>query len=381
MTTLLESLLSQAAHIGANTRAEIEAAKASLDKAKQVSAAARDDVTSQDRAASGFASPRYKGLVEVAGWWGRSFNQDSQDARDASAAMATSFMASMTGQTEKSLNGGKRAGYARVIRTGSNAQRIQRALQNRLEYWQGIHDTAVEGENGKDAAERKAQARRYLTPCGDAPDVEGGDQITDKNGKVSDRKPKFKGRPSVTINGVAIKYGRGTDRDAQFAAFSELFEAHGDVVLRPDVVDAFLDNGGKFESDKDSSLPGACASVLAGIDTIMSMGGQGSGDHAALMAFHAIVSRIKDEGFKGALVAPVEDSTPEVESAPEAPAQEASEPEDVLAGVGEAPEAPDAPAQEASEPEAGVVLGGTGGVPKRPRRNRGSKEVEVQTGA
>lgn len=375
VNNLLESLLASAASIGATTRTEIESAKAIADKAKQRAADARTASDDLVYAGSGFAAPRYNGLVQVASLWGSHFNADSQDSRDAQGAMATSFMASMTGQTDKSLNGGKRAGYAAVIGMGANAKRAQQALQQRLDHWKREHDSTPEGESAKDAAERKATARRYLTPCGDAPDVEGGRSITAKDGSA--KAPKFNGRPARTVRGVSIAYGRGTDRDAQFAAFARLFAEYGDVVLLPDVVDAFLDNGGKFKADSEASIESSCGAALAAIDELMAMGGKASGDAAMLMAAHAVIERIRTQGFKASQVAPlaeVEVSEPEV-SEPE------GEPEvgDVLAGVGTEPEAPaQAPEGEPAEGE-GVALGAPA-ASKRPRRNRGSKGGEVQAG-
>lgn len=370
----LESLLAQAAHIGADTRVEIEAAKTLADKAKQRAADAKSDADDRAYEGSGFASPRYLGLVKVAGVWGANFNAESQDSRDAQSAMAASFMASMTGQTDKSLNGGKRAGYARVIGLGTNAERVRFALQARLDHWRSEHDSAPEGESAKDAAERKATARRYLTPCGDAPDVEGGHVITNSKGET--KPPKFCGRPAKIVNGVEIKYGRGTDRDAQFAAFAALYAEHGDKVLARDVIDAFLDNGGRYKADSNPTVESVSGAILASLDELMALGGKSSGDAAMLMAAHAVIDRIRAQGFKDSQVAPVVEA-PVVEapvvSEPEAEAT--SDVGDVLDGVGVVFGASDVvPSQDGTTGEPAK--------PARPRRNRGAKTAgEVQAGA
>lgn len=387
-TNFLESLLASAASIGIKTRSEIESAKAIADKAKQRAADAKAQSDDRTFEGSGFASPRYNGLVEVAGLWGKYFNADSQDARDAQAAMATSFMSSMTGQTDKSLNGGKRAGYASVIGMGANAARAQRALQQRLDHWRREHDSAPEGESPKDAAERKAKARRHLSVYEGGPDVEGGTVCTAKDGSV--KPPRFCGRPSGVFGGVPISFARGRDRDSQFAEFARLYAEHGDKVLLPEVVDAFLDNGGRFKADSEVTVESACGAALAAIDQIMSLGGKGSGDTASLMAAHFVIERIRTEGFKSSQVAaapepevgdgefPV-DITFEPGLAAKLDAQIAAEQEpevgDVLAGVGSEPEAP---AQGASEPAEGegVALGAPA-ASKRPRRNRGGKEAQA----
>lgn len=381
--SMLEHLLGEAARIGTETRAEIDAAKAIFDRAKMRAANANEDVADRDYESKGFGAPRFNGLTKIAGLYGQAFNTtDSQDARDAAKAMASSFVATFTGQTDKSANGGKSAGYVHVITLGSQAERVQRMLQQRLDYWRSEHDSAPDGESPKDAAERKAKARRYLTPCGDAPDVEGGSTITNAKGEI--KPPKFNGRPSVLVNGVQIDYARATNRDSQMAAFARLFATHGDKALHPDVVDAFLDNGGRFKADSEATLESAAGAALAAIDQIMSMGGASSGDAGFLMAAHAVIERIAKDGFKASVVAPAQP----VEAAPEAPAYQgeptlaevtlapmAETVEDVLAGVGSVVEAHAEPASEG----AGVVLGAPGTA--RPKRNRKAKGEEVQAGA
>jgi methylmalonyl-CoA mutase cobalamin-binding subunit len=375
MSQTLEHLLSEAARIGTETRATIDAAKAIMDRAKIRAADTARDVADRDYEAKGFTAPRFNGLVQIAGLYGQAFNTiDSQDARDAAKAMASSFVQTFTGQTEKSAGGGKSAGYTHVVTMGANAKRAQQALQQRLDYWRGEHDAIIDGEPPKDAAERKAKARRYLTTCGDAPDVEGGTTITSSKGEV--KVPKFNGRPSVLVHGVQIAYGRGTDRDAQFAAFARLYAEHGDKVLVPDVVDAFLDNGGRFKADSEATLESAAGAALAAIDQIMAMGGASSGDAGFLTAAHTVIERIAKQGFKASQVAAPAQPEPEApnEQAPneQAPAESV---EDVLAGVGTPPAetAPEAPAE-----GEGVVLGAPSA--SRPKRNR-NKGKEVQAGA
>lgn len=355
----LSALMSSAANLGATYKAKADAAKEAAAKNKATRDQAVKSVADDDFSAGGFASHRYLGLTEMAGTLRRHFNTDSNESRQAARAMADSFMQSFTGQGVKSLNGGKQAGYASVIALGDDAERCRVALQSRLEHWRSIHDSDVEGESGGDRAARRAEARMYLTPCGDAPN-EDGSLPTNKDGTT--RQPKFNGRPAREVNGVKIPFGRGTDRDAQFAAFARLFEQYRDAVFHPEVVDAFLSNGGKWKPNATESVDSLANEAVTAIDKLVGMAGD-SGDVGFLQAAAAVLGRIAREGFKSSNVAaPItepetpDDSAGDTESTPEGD----TDPADVLAGLGETP---DTGTEAPGEP---VALGR----PSRPRRNR-----------
>lgn len=309
MSTLLESLLSQAAHIGANTKVEIERAESILAKSRERAAEARDLLNERETAAKGFDAPRFMGLVEVGAAHGAAFNQETQDSVDAARAMAKAFMASYTGRTDKSLAGGALSNLAAVINTGKNAAHLRTMLASRVAHWQGVLDSAPEGESASDKAARIALAKRYTVTCGDAPNENGDWPKDSKTG--AEKMPKFNGRPAVTINGVSIPFGRGTNRDSQIAAFADLFVKYGDRVFASDVVDAFLDNGGRYKADAESSLPDACDAVMTAIDQMMSLGGKGSGDESFLMTVSAVVSRIMKDGFRAGHIADPVQEAPE----------------------------------------------------------------------
>lgn len=360
MSSLLESLLSQAAHIGADTKVQIEEAESILKRSRDRATEAKSLLNEREIAAGGFSAPRFMGLASVASIHGGAFNAQSQDSTDAARAMAQAFMASYTGRTDKSLAGGALANLARVISTGKNASALRTMLQSRLDHWQSVLDSAPDGESASDRAARIAEAKRYLTPCGDAP-MENGDWPQDtKTGKP--RQPKFNGRPATTIRGVSIPFGRGTNRDSQIAAFADLYAQYGDKVLSSDVVDAFLDNGGRYKVDSEASLADACNAALVALDQMMAAGGKGTGDEAFLMAAHAVISRIHGEGFKGAQIAAPTTiaSEPETPAEPESIQSDAALDGDVdalLAGVGgeDVPAGGEAPAEAAEAP--GVALG------------------------
>ena len=273
MTTLLETLLAGAASIGADTRATLLAAEESLNKAKQRAATARDVADTEDRALSGFDSPRFIGLAKVAGLWGKHFNQrDSQDARDACAAMAKAFVSSFTAQTDKSAAGGKFAGYSHTVALGGNAERLRAAVAQRLSHWQGLLESASQIEDATERADAIATAKRYTVVCGPAL-TEAGEHPVDEKGKI--KVAKFRGRPAVVVNGVPIPYAGATNRDSQFAGLSRLMAEHGDKVLAPEVLDAFLDNGGRVKADdSEKTLAGYCADVRSALDSIGRMRSQ-----------------------------------------------------------------------------------------------------------
>lgn len=371
----IAALLASAANLGADYKAKIDAQAHDMGKRSQAAATATALVEDDKFETGGFNALRYLGLTEVANALGAAFNQDCQERRDAARGMADAFMSSMTGATAKTLNGGKQAGYARVIGMGKDAERARVALQSRLNHWRGVKKSAADIEDAAERAETIATANRYLTPCGNAPMADGS-WPTDKNGKKV--APKFNGRPARVVNGVEIGFGRGTDRDAQFAAFAALHETYGDKVFGADVVDAFLDNGGKFKASDDKTVGDLANDALAAVDALLAAGGAQSGDGAFLQLAGTIFARISREGLKGSATVSAadagDDTTDSAESGSENPEHnensDAGSAEDILAEVGDA-----SPAPEVEGP--GVTLGAPSGPASRPRRNRKQKEAEA----
>ncbi len=370
----MAALLASAASLGADYRAKSDALSSDMRKRADAAAYANARVEDDKFEVSGFAALRYIGLAEMGRHLQAAFNQDCQERRDAARGMADAFMSSMTGATAKTLNGGKQAGYTRVISLGDNAERCRAALQGRLLHWRGVKASAAEIEDAKEKAEAIATANRYLVPCGDAPNADGS-YPTDKDGKA--RTPKFNGRPAITIDGVSIPFGRGTDRDAQFAAFAALYGEHGDKVLRPEIVDAFLDNGGRFKPSGEKTVADLANEALAAIDGLLGVGGKESGDGAFLQLAGAIMARIAKEGLKGSATVSAAnaaaDSSDSEESStggenPEHTANTDGSAADILADA-----TANTPVPEVEGP--GVTLGGPAPASVRPRRNRKGKEA------
>ena len=88
MSNILESLLSQAAHIGADTKAQIEEAEAILKRSRDRATESKNLLNEREIAANGFNAPRFMGLTSVAALHGASFNTQTQDSVDAARAMA-----------------------------------------------------------------------------------------------------------------------------------------------------------------------------------------------------------------------------------------------------------------------------------------------------
>lgn len=397
---LLEALLTSAAHIGANVKVEMDKAREALAKARDKRSEIDNEIAQADKDSAGldsksaaFDSPRFVGLAKIGADFTRLYNgRDSQDSRDAAVAAAQVFVTSFTGQTDKSAKGGKGAGYAATIMLGSHAERLRFAMQQRLDHWRQQHDSTIEGESGGDAAARKAEARRYLTPCGDAL-MEDGSLPVDSKGVT--KVPKFNGRPARVVNGISIPFGRGTNRDSQMAEASRLYAMHGDAVMMPEVLDALLDNGGRYKPEEDQSLSRLCADARTSLDKIMAAGGSASGDAAFLTALHSVLGRIMAEGFKDSVVAEAPAGTSVPDEAPRSPnvvkaGEEDSafspESDDLLGDLGgeplDAAQTPKEAAQDvAAEPGEGVTLGAPVAATKRQRGPRKNKGGEVQAGA
>lgn len=310
---LLVAIGSLASNIGADYKARNEAFEAAAKTRAERAGVAATEKRNDERAVAGFDSFAFQGLSAVAGAFGKTFNDPTApNARVGAELAARSFMASFTGAGDKTLAGGTLAGYVAHIMLGSNGDRLRRAVQARLDYWQ----ESVDSFNGKpaDKATLVKEANRYLVVCGNAP-LEDGSIPTDKDGKPMAM--RHMGRKACVVNGVNIPHGRGTDRKAQMAALSRLYTAHGDAVLDPQVLDAFLDNGGKFTMEKTAK--DHASDARDAINRVLEAGGNLSADCAALTIMVAKLSAIVTNGLAESGVA----ATPAVP--PATPAADADE--------------------------------------------------------
>lgn len=362
----ISDLLRRAASIGAQQKANDEANKGMLSRSQERLVEAKNDTEARSRDNSGFGTGMFLGLALCGAEFASEFNDSSsQEAKDAAAAVASSFVSSFTGATDKTTKGGGTvSGYIRAVSLGANTERVRAVLQGRLLHWYGIIDTADDLEPAQ-AKAAKAQARRFVTVCGDAPMPDGS---WPKGNDGVAKRPKHNGRPAASINGVDIPAGRGTDRKAQFAGALDLFDRFGDRVLNPDVIDAFLDNGGKFESSASMNPTVLAGKALESIEALNLAGGNTSADAGFLALCAAMLGRISREGLMASAAAPVAIVQAEPEApTPEPEAESQAEPE--VQATGEAAEAP----VEAPTEGEGVVLGApaapaTSGRGARPRR-------------
>ena len=297
----IDSLLSTAATVGSAMKAEIEMLDKRNTIAKELRGEAKKTAELVERESSGFGAPTFKGLASLGADYAREFNDsDTQDARDAAAAVARVFLTNCTGASDKTLAGGTLNGYASVVRLGPNAERARHALQSRILHWYSGLDSDVPDETATDKAERRAQAKRFITPCGTAPNADGSWPKDTKDNPVV---PKFNGRPACHVRGIDIPFGRGTDRKAQFAAFAALFHTHGDIVLHHEVVDAFLDNGGKYAAQDNNTPQTHASKALESLEALNLAGGAASGDATFITLAIAVLARIAKEGLKASVAA------------------------------------------------------------------------------
>jgi len=292
------------AKLAANAAARGTAAKAqdkvNEDAAKNRRAIAKDasESAAKDvRALGGFATPMFVGLSATAGDLGQAVNDlSTSTAREYAEAMARSFSASYTGATSKTDKGGTNSGYVTHILLGQNGERVRRALQDRLEYWWNWADSA----DDKNRQERKADAAKYTVVCGDAPLADGS---WPKGKDGVEKRPRHKGRPEATINGVFIPAKRGTDRKAMLADASALYHEYGEAFLDVHVLDAFLSNGGKYESD--ASIASLATTAMDAISELLTkQQGNLTADAGYLTIAIGRLNRIAKEGFATSEVAP-----------------------------------------------------------------------------
>ena len=306
----LQGLIQAATDIGVIHRAEsIRIAKES-DALKEKRAGIAQELSDADTKASGFATPMFDGLVEVADVWGRSFNGDSNDARAAAEAMAKHYAAAFTDASDATMkDGGTGSMYAHVIRAGKNARVIRTALQNRLGHWQ---QRKVLAKDKEDANDRKAELDKcfeHLT-CGAQTPNRDGSLPTDKKGNV--KTPKAKGRRSVTIGVVEIGFRGACDRKSMFAEYAKMFNTYGDAVLSEGIIDAVMSNGGRYVANTDDGPQTLAAKANDLIEQLMLKGGSNSQQAPALSLAIMALTTIANEGFTPNVVAEVK--TPAADS-------------------------------------------------------------------
>ena len=317
----LEALNSIAATIG---REAMESTQAHDNKEKRL-AESQAELSGESQAlkreSSGFGSARFSGLARVGAAYssfliqGKVNDNDGAQARDAAEAAARSFVASFTGQTDKSAKGGKHAGYVTTIRLGDKAKTLTDALNRRVKYWEHAADS-YKNDPALSPAEKArmiAESDRFTKLAKLCPAVEGG------NPDIDGKRATHAGRPSRTINGVALTYKGATNRDSQIAEASRLFAQYGDSFLRDDVIDSFLDNGGKLE--KIVTVEGEAAKALALVEYLQANGGSRSQDSAFFQMAQMVLTRITREGFKDSIAAAFDAGavTPQPEAESDAP--------------------------------------------------------------
>ena len=311
---LMQVLASQAAQIGRETKDSANALESRVKQNAESKAEVSAETTLLNRETSGFGAPRFQGLGRVAQAFAsfvtRVNDPESQIARDAAESAMRNYVSNMTGNTEKSANGGKFAGYVTTIRLADNAPRVIKALDRRVKYWESVIDQC-KLENTPESLRMIGDASRYCKLAGKCPATEGSGVTQD--GKA----PTHNGRPSRSIRGVNISYKGARPREAQLAELSTLFAAHGDMVLTDEFLDAFLDNGGKPEK-AGATVQGEASRALQAIEFLVQNGGARSTDSAFLSMASIVLNRIASAGFGESQAA---DAAAFDAAAPEAPAE------------------------------------------------------------
>ena len=310
---LKHRLLTSAAEIGRQMQVESEAdakyAKDASVRLGDAKAGARD----AGRTLAGFATPMFRGLASLGGLLasdntvGR--DMDSPLAQSIAAGMAESFMSAFTGATDKTKAGGTVTGYVATIRTGHAAERIRSGLQNRLEHWTAKLDS-VDGLNDEDSKAIRETAKRYTVQPGPSLDSSGNwPTRNDKDGNPIPYAPKFLGRVACTINGIDLPHRGATDRKAMLAAAARLYASHGDAMLHPDVLDAILDNGGRYTPPADESVKGLASAAREAINKVLLAGANASADAAGLQIAAQLLGMIAENGLTESVVAPTVGTT------------------------------------------------------------------------
>lgn len=294
--------------------------KTALDSARRDAKSAQDAVRERDRGEVGFDKPRFVALARIGAAYGAAYlanNSGPATGADAAAhSAASAFASAFTKAQNKTVQGGGVvAGFRAVINLGQNAERVRKALAERVSYWTRIYDEPKgESEDAQQYAKRRDDAARHMTPA-----------------SCDGAKPKHAGRPGGAIHGIVLEPGKGTNRTSQLAAAAILYAAHGDNFLHPEVLDAFLDNGGKVEAPKDSLESAAGKAYDALIVVADEWKGRLSGDGALLSMALAVLAKARDTGAFTPAVAAHTVYQPPLQHVPAAPV--AAEPAATLEGA------------------------------------------------
>lgn len=303
-TDLKTRLYSSAASLGAAMKVEAESDAKAKDQAHEAAGHAKDRALDATRLVMGFSTPMFRGLADLGPMWAGAFNDyDSPDAVETAKGMADSFMGSFTKATEKTKGGGTGAGYVALIRTGNHAPTIHQRLANRLEYWQSVADS-LKDDNTPEGKARRETAKRYTVVPGDSLRADGSwPAKKDKDGNEVPTMPKFNGRKADTYNGIPLPHRGGCDRKAMLAALANLYREHGDSALHNDVLDAILDNGGRYTMPADESAKGLAGAALSAVEKVL-LASVGSADQAMVQMCAEMLTRIAAHGFTPATTAP-----------------------------------------------------------------------------
>lgn len=292
-SALLSHFAGIAASIGRETRENMESLDSRTKRNNESKAEVTAETLALSRESSGFGAPRFQGLSRVASAYStfvaRLNDPDSQIARDAAKMAMRNYVQNMTNNTEKSAGGGKFAGFETTIRLGDAGARIISALDRRVKYWESVIDQC-KLEQSPESARMIAEANRYAKLASRCPEVEGG--ALAREGKL----PTHNGRPSRTVNGIAIPYRGANPREGQLTDLCNMYEKHGEAVLSDAFLDAFLDNGGKVEK-AGATIQGEATRALQAIEFLQQNGGTRSTDAAFLQMAAVMLARIADSGF------------------------------------------------------------------------------------
>jgi hypothetical protein len=291
----IEAFLARAASIGVEAKQAEAQSKAQVDSDARAAADARELARDSKRRASGFRRPMFRALSEVAAAFESSSNNfgaiPETFKESVASRAAQTFAASYTGRTEKSAKGGVTAGWTHVIFLGRHGRTLIEALADRVDHWQKIADEPVTDEA---SAALRDTALRYVTPAASCPAPDGRTE--------PGKPPKHNGRAPVTLTvmgkAVALPYRGATNRDAILAEAARLARTHGiEIATHPFVIDAVLDNGGRWRKP-EGDVQGFAAEALSALDKILSMGGAESLDGASLMVMRDVVHRIAQQGLR-----------------------------------------------------------------------------------
>jgi hypothetical protein len=291
----IEAFLARAASIGVEAKAREAEMKAAVDAESRAAADARESLRDCKRRAAGFRRPMFRALGDIAAAFESSSNDFAsipETFKESIASRAAqTFAASYTGRTEKSAKGGVTAGWTHVIFLGRHGRALIEALADRVDYWQKVADEPVTDEA---SAALRDTALRYVTPAASCPAPDG---------RIEPGKPpKHNGRAPVTLTvmgkTVVLPYRGATNRDAILAEAARLARTHGiEIATHPFVLDAVLDNGGRWRKP-EGDVQALAAEALTALDKILSMGGAESLDGASLMVMRDVIHRIAQQGLR-----------------------------------------------------------------------------------